>query len=312
MITSITTTVFPSTIVSDAFEAVTNGMNKPEAIARLEQIKDQHETRDWYHIIKAIDSFYNLDYSAMDNYLEMIPKDSNSRSLCNVLYAMTENQTESGVLSKNEAKLVKQITAGRFFLLDAVSNLNSGIDSSEELFIETVSLLIKEIKRRSSSASARLALWAFEMCIRKNYNEEILADNILMLYGQAEGLRLIALALIEHDPGASLICFCRSLINRLIDKTTELKETSAYLEIIEALVPSCTKEEPIIVDIKELFSMLESELNIFYKIKPAKLKLYPKEWIKSMKRRLAATTPAADYSASKPCIVKESVQLELF
>ena len=212
-------TPFSSTIISDAFEAVTNGMNNTEALEYLETQRKNPEAAEWINVIQAIQAFYSRDFTRMDSLLQQIPDESPAGSLKNVLYHMSGSQDPASPLSYHEEKLSRRITENSRFLSSAVAQLKESIEYGEGLFADTASLLIKELRHKTPEAAERLALWSFSTCIENEFDDEALADNILMLFGQAEGLRIIALSLIETEPESALICFARSLIKRLVDKT---------------------------------------------------------------------------------------------
>lgn len=253
-------TIFPSTAVSDAFEAVTNGMHNPEALEQL--YAEGTDSAEWVNMIHAIKAFYSQDFDAMDRLLQTVPQASKAAALKNVLYHMSGRSRSEEQLSYHEKKLSKRVTEDSRFLSSAIEQLKESIEYGEELFTETVSLLIKEVKK-SPEAAERLTLWSFRICIENGFDDEALADNIMMLFGQAEGLRLIALSLIETEPESALICFTRSLIKKLVDRNILTDETTAYLKIIGALISACRDDDPVLLDLSEMLTMLESEIAIF-------------------------------------------------
>ncbi|MBI9109201.1 MAG: hypothetical protein JEZ04_20820 [Spirochaetales bacterium] len=275
------------TIVSDAFEAVTNGMHNPEAMIRLEKLEKAESFDQWKLLIRAVDAFYSQDFQTLEDCLEKIPSDSLAGSLKPVLYHMSGQKQLNRKPTFNEEKLIKRVTEDSRFLVSAAAQLTESIEYSGDLFIETASLLIKEIKVNNPEASERLALWCFSVCFEYSFDEEPLADNVLMLYGQAEGLRLIALSLMEEDPESSLICFTRALIKRLIDKSIEKDEAGAWLDIIDTLMTACPPSNPILVDMSELLSMLGTELSLYFSIgNGMELSSSPHEKLKNMKRSI--------------------------
>ena len=324
MITSKTT--FPSTIISDAFEAVTNGMYNPEAFAQLEQacVGTDSENEQWKNLIYAIRAFYDQDFVQMDSLLQTIDKESTAASLKRVLYHMSGLRISTEKLSYHEDKLAKRITEDSRFLKSAIDDLNESILYGEDLFIETASMLIKELKQNTPEAAERLALWSFGICVEMDFDDEALADNILMLFGQAEGLRLIALSLLESEPESALICFTRSLIKRIVDQTAGKDDAAAYLEIIEALISTCTDNDPVLLDISELLAMLETEFNLFFGFNNSTSCSKPADKIAEMKKTLAgdglkAVIPQLSASAAETVEHNRNtstsgtaVQLELF
>jgi hypothetical protein len=319
------------TIVSDAFEAVTNGMDNPEAMMKLEQLQSGDEVEQWKNLIEAVNAFYAQDQRLLESCLENIPSDSLPGSLKPALLHMSGLSPLGRQPTFYEGKLIKKITEDSRFLTSAASQLNDNIEYGGDLFIETASLLIKEIKVNNTEASERLVLWCFNICFQQQFDEEPLADNVLMIFGQAEGLRLIALSLMEEDPESALICFTRSLIKRLIDRSIETNEAAGWLDIIDALMSACTPSDPVFIDMSELLSMLETELNIYFGLSGTKyLSSDPLEKLGSLKTRLSGSpseTEVPVLEQERPRIVEEAedapvlplpvkagnaVQLELF
>ncbi|MDC7225304.1 MAG: hypothetical protein PQJ61_00910 [Spirochaetales bacterium] len=255
-------TIFPSIAVSDAFEAVTNGMHNPEVLERLAD--EGRESADWINMINAIQAFYKQDFMLMCRWLDEVPDDCLAGSLKKVLRHMS-GDTPAENLGFYEEKLAKRITEDSRFLSSAIEQLKESIEYGEELFVETVSLLIKEVKK-SPAAAESLALWSFRICIENDFDDETLADNIIMLFGQAEGLRLIGLSLLETEPESALICFTRSLIKKLVDRTLSKEDAEAALEIIGTLISACHPDDPVLIDISEMLTMLESELILFFNL----------------------------------------------
>ena len=308
-----TSSTFPSMVISDAFEAATNGMHNIDAFNNLEKLPDEGTNGHWKNLIYAIQAFYRQDFAGMDIRLGKIPDDSEAACLKKVLYYMAGFLDKSTKLSFHEEKLVKKITEHTRFLKSAAGQLNESIEYGEELFAETASLLIKEIKGKSPEAASRLALWSFRTCQEKDFDDEALSDNILMLFGQAEGLRLIGLSLIESEPDSALICFTRSLIKRVSDQKIEREEAAAYLEVIQALLTACREGDPVLTDISEMVLMLESELNLFFDISTG----HPgQSYHDKIDRLISALSdipqPVKVEIKKKTPAAAEAVQLELF
>ena len=313
-------------IIRDAFEAATNGMHNPEALNRLNGLDDDDEVKVWKSLIAAIISFYNQDFKGVGALLSAVPDDSPAGRLKPALLHMSGLRSLERRATYHEEKLIKKITEDSRFLASAIAQLNDSIEYGGELFAETASLLIKEIKSQNQNAAARLTLWCFSVCFSQGFDEEPLADNVLMLFGQAEGLRLIALSLMEDDPESALICFTRSLIKRIIDKTIKRDEAAAMLDIIDVLMSACEPEEPLITDISELLTMLDKELEVYFSLGenfcPASA---PSERINGMKQRLSGSIkpPVPDNTEQEKAEKRpakkapaarstEAVQLELF
>ena len=301
--------VFPSTVISDAFEAVTNGMHNPEALERLSTLNE--DSAEWVNVIDAIRAFYAQNFDLMEKLLLLIPDDSKAGRLKRVLFHMAGCADTDEKLSFHEEKLAKRVTEDSRFLSSAIEQLRESIEYGEELFSETVSLLIKEVKKNPGAAE-RLALWSLRLCSERDFDDEALSDNLIMLFGQAEGLRLIGLSLIESEPDSALICFTRSLINKLTDRVISANETAAYLEIIAALISACPADAPVLLDISEMLTMLESEMAVFFSLEQPRRDISPGERVAVMINLLNGLKSGSNIPPAQPKTPHTAVQLELF
>ena len=284
-------------------------MHNPEALAQL--AAEGADAAEWVNMINAIRAFYNQDFALMNELLNTVPDECTAGSLKGILGMMSGTVPAAGKLSYHEEKLVKRVTEDSRFLSSAIGQLMESIEYGEELFIETVSLLIKEVKK-SPSAAERLALWSFKTCIDNNFDDEALADNIIMLFGQAEGLRLIGLSLLETEPESALICFTRSLIKRLVDRMTGREEAAAFLEIIGALISVCRTDAPVLLDISEILTMLESELVLFFTLDELPEYPEPAMRVSVMLESLIGSGTDNLSAIEHKAEIGEAIQLELF
>ena len=303
------------TVISDAFESVTNGMSNPEAMDALMNFDRGGESNDWKNIILAIRSFYNQDFSSLERLLESVNDDSEAGRLKPVLCRMAGMETERTTrLGKYEEKLLRAVTEDSRFLAGAAAQLNESMEYGEDLFNETASLIIREIRAISVPASMRLALWALNTCLERGFDEEQLADSILVIFGQAEGLRLIALSLIEPDPESALICLTRAMIRKIIDRTLDRQSVPAWLEVIEALADAVPAGSEVLIDMSELLQMLEDETAACFGFGSHGISALPaSERIRRLKAGLAGADPApSDRIRTAAVPAGQPLQLELF
>ena len=306
--------MFPSILISDAFEATTNGMSNPEVFIELKKHKEDSEVKDWYLIIKAIKSFYEQDFVAMRSFLSEITENSLASRLKNVLSYMSGENNEKSKLSKNEEFLVKKVTAKSNFLKSALSDIEESLVYGKDIFIDTITIVIKELSNESIEAAKRLTLWAFEECYQNNFDEDSLAENVLDFFGQAEGFRLIGLSLIENNPTSALLCFIRSLIKKITAQTVNNDGIRAYMDILEALHNGCSENDPAYFYIPEFLNLLASEMSLYYQSNQetnedliSRIKYLIKVF-KPTEETLAKANKNSFEKQSK----KEAVQLELF
>ena len=288
-------------------------MHNPEALEQLSTLGD--DSTDWVNTIHAIRAFYSQDFGRMEQLLSEVPGNCPAGKLKKVLFLMAGIEQEETSLNYHEERLVKRVTEDSRFLKSAIEQLRESLEYGEDLFIETVSLLIKEIKK-SPEAAERLVLWSFKICEERGFSDEALSDNVIMLFGQAEGLRLIGLSLIETEPDSSLICFIRSFIRKLVDKTTNENEAAAYLKIIAALISACPPDAPVLVDISEMLSMLESELVLYFGLDEPQRSTSPADRVSILLKMLVGMDSDAAAAAGdvpeQAKTARPAVQLELF
>lgn len=303
-------------IIRDAFEAVTNGMHNPEALQSLDSEVKRDDLMPWKYIIHAIQSFYDKDFPEMESYLSLVDDSTPPAGLKPLLFHMSGLKAFEQEPGYREESLLKKITRESSYISNVSSKLRDALQQNAEVFAETASLIIKELKSQNFEASRKLALWSFRECLAREIDEEPLADNILMIFGQAEGLRLIALGLLEEDPGSSLICFMRSLVNRLSERNITSEETLAFLDVLCSLADHCSDDESVVSEISELVRLLESEIRINFSINTDSVSDSAVELLVKI-RKAFDTDELYDYSISKteePAPVQPGppVQLELF
>ncbi len=303
-------------IIRDAFEAVTNGMHNPEALQALDSDVARDDLMPWKYIIHAIQSFYDRDFPEMESYLSMVDDKAPPAQLKSLLFHMSGLKAFEHEPCYREESLLKKITRESSYISNVSLKLRKALQQNAEVFAETASLIIKELKSQNFEASRKLALWSFRECLAREIDEEPLADNILMIFGQAEGLRLIALGLLEEDPGSSLICFMRSLVNRLSERNITSEETQAFLDVLCSLANHCSTDDSVISEISELVRLLESEIRINFSISTAAESDSAVELLVQI-REAFDTDELYDYSickpeAESPVQTRAPVQLELF
>jgi hypothetical protein len=305
------------TIITDAFETVTNGMHNPEAMQKLEEIRDVEGAAPWVDVIHAVRAFYLQDHQELATRLERVPDESAAGKLKPVLYHMSGAAGSEIQLNKAEENLSKVVTEESRFISDAAGQLIESVGYGEAVFTETASLVIKEIRKDNFQAAERLALWCLNTCFKNGFDEEPLADNLMMMFGQGEGLRLIGLALIEMDPESSVICFIRALIKKIVDSGLKKEEITAWLDIIEALLSACPENSPVFLDMNELSTMLESELYAYFGLIKDPLRCSdPVKRIQLLKKITGSETrdrnSENEFFTAAPESKQKAVQLELF
>lgn len=202
-------------IVSDAFEAVTNGMYNPQALDRLREIDPASPLRPWKSAVSAILAFYQGDRENMIELLKELPEESPPAALARPLRHLAGIEQMQDPTGEEEA-LVEAVSADRSFIRSAIAQLQEYLtDDQEEAFAETSLLLIRELAPGHPLAGKRLALWSMETAAERGYSLELFPSQLGRTFGESEGMRLAACALRKSDPDIALLFLIRCLLQHM-------------------------------------------------------------------------------------------------
>ncbi len=218
--------------ISDAFEAITNGMYNPEAFSNMTAIPDNSLFDFWRELIFAIKAFYEKDYAEMENRLEKIEPASPLSLFKSLLHHLTGKSPIEHTNSRQKA-FIDNIIRDRSFIRSVVEQIVESLEyEMEDLFLETTDLLLKDLNRNYKETAGRFAIWSIETASRYKYSPTNLITSCRKLFGNTEAYRLIAIALSDEEPDISLLFWIQSLISRLKSVDIAIHETAAYLTII--------------------------------------------------------------------------------
>lgn len=258
-------------IIIDAFESVTNGMENTEALIRLGTINKDSVFASWKYLTLAVKSFYDRNYERMEGFLTSIEKDAPPEKLIPVLLHLAGIKPLDSVNRslKNFLNLIQKdrsiFSDTRELLKDALSN------DMEDLFSETVVLLVRDVKKRNPEAAEKLALWSIIEASDKDFSQTYLMRNYKTIFGQARGLQLFAHALAKIEPDISVLFWIQSLTARLKQGDTTRLEAAAYVKIISKQIDGALTGEQIEKQDKAFFdgfsnliTRLHQECSIYF------------------------------------------------
>ena len=232
-------------IIIDAFESVTNGMENPEAISNLDKISNESVLAPWKFITLAIKSFYTQDYSSMDAFLQNIDEDTHPYQLGLMLLHLSGKKKISS-LGKAKKRFILLIQEDRSIFQSTRDLLEDALaNNMEELFIETAVLLVREIKRKDAEAAEKIALWSIREAAERDFSQTLFLRNYKLIFGQADGLSLFALALGSIEPDISILFWLQSLTSRLRRGDAFRSEIAAYFNIISEEIDDALRNEAI-------------------------------------------------------------------
>jgi hypothetical protein len=188
-------------LVFDALESVTNGMDNPDVFSELEKIPRDSLFISWISLVYAIRAFYENDIPRVVQELSAIPVESAPHVLVPLLLALSGKGAKKNLRGNVAKRIFEEIENPDGLLLESINGACEALaEGREEIFSDTIAFLAKELYGTSVDLSKKTSLWALGVLKAKNWEGTLLEDNLRLIYGDMETLRLKALALMEGHP----------------------------------------------------------------------------------------------------------------
>ena len=202
----------------DAFDAAANGMENPEALARMEQVGEK-DLLPWKALIHAMRALYGENPTACAAALSAMDSDSppaRLKPLFLAWIAVSESSSAKDLLTALSqepaglAVLYGALFAGRHPLVllaeQAQEALFHGmLDQYEALVHRILRELQDQRGKNGPAASIRYALYCVEQAERHGCQDSFLYPLLLRSLGRSDGFCAIGLSLAEHDGAAAAI-----------------------------------------------------------------------------------------------------------
>lgn len=218
-------------LVSDAFEAVTNGMEEPSLLEALGELGPDSPFQSWRHLILAIHFFYeNLD-EAVRAHLSQIPAESPVHSLVQTLDGLVGGQARMGAASRKLADLVARPDP---WVHQWVQDVSEGLETDDEpLFWAALTDWLEHMNPTDPQRARSAVLWAWNQLEWRDFDEGVLLDLGASLWGRAESYRLAALGTLPWDPEGAALLWLRFLLTAVRDGSWDeavLREARTLLD----------------------------------------------------------------------------------
>jgi hypothetical protein len=217
--------------VSDAFEAVTNGMEEPGVFAALDDLEPESPFQPWRHLILGLHFFYEGLDEAVAAHLERIPVASPLAPLARMVARLCQGQRPSGPPAL--ARLAELVLEPDPRLLAWVQDVAEGLETdNEDLFWEAFNDWLEAVAPSAPGRARSAVLWAWNQLEWRDFDEAVLLDLGSSLWGRAEAYRLAALGTLAWDPEGSALLWLRFLVSACregADQST-LAEALTWLE----------------------------------------------------------------------------------
>ncbi len=252
-------------IIIDAFEAVTNGMENPGAMEDLDSIDSRSPLFSWKCLTLAIDRFYRQDYAEMQDFLSKVEEISPAKQIEPVLLHLSGIEIIENP-RRNQLRLIKSVQKDRSLFKDASRQIADAIEAdSEDLFAETILLVARELKIKYPVEARRLALWSIKEAATREFSQGLFLKGYKLIFGNAEALRLFAIALKETEPDIAVLFWLQSLIERIKNADITEKETAAYISIINSeLEKTESVDNDFLNGITSLTAKLRQDISLFF------------------------------------------------
>jgi hypothetical protein len=230
-------------IVSDAFEAVTNGMEEPDVFEALDGWEPGSPFAPWRELILALRAFYLGDDAAAARHASAVIQGP-AKSLARVVRALAGRSGQG--LTAAETQLADAIARPDPMTDQWIQDLTEGLETDDETlfwdaFASWLDLAAPEAPEQARSA----VLWAWAQLEWRDFDEQVLLDLSSVHWGRAEAYRLAALGTASWDAEGASLLWLRFLLaasrEGLIDQD-QLAEARSLLDRFERAAGTLTGE----------------------------------------------------------------------
>lgn len=226
-------------IVSDAFEAVTNGMFSTELFEQLKSIDQDSVLGPWSMLTRAVEAFYAGSFQAVKSFTSLIPEESTPYAFVSFFNKVIKND----ILPEEWQRLGSSVLDNKKELKSSLEQLNDASSAGmEDLLLETAAMIIRDISKEHPGTAQKILIWCFDQL----QEIDILPDNAALiahsLFGEVEGSRLTALSTLSYDQDRSLVYWLQTLQAYLQDNSTDRSDVKAYLSIIRDVAETVALE----------------------------------------------------------------------
>ena len=215
-------------ILSDAFEAVTNGMETFEVMDALQEVGEGSLFLPWKHLVLALHFFYEgLDEAALRHLGQMDdrpPLYALRKALEAVLKGTLQNPTGHS--------LYQQIHVPDPELVSLTQQLTDTLEGEQEqLFWSVLGDFLEAACQSDELLAKRVALWTWNQLEWQSFDEASVLELTTQLWGRAEAFRLAALGSVSWDSEGAALLWARFVIHGLREGSLETDSLRAAYQL---------------------------------------------------------------------------------
>jgi hypothetical protein len=230
-------------IVSDAFEAITNGMEEPDLFEALEHWESGSPFEPWRELILALRAFYRGDDPEAARRASAV-SGGPAAALARVVLALAGRSGRG--LTAAEAQLAEAIARPDPMTEQWIQDVTEGLETDDEpLFWDAFAAWLDLAAPEAPEEARSAVLWAWAQLEWRDFDEQVLLDLSAVHWGRAEACRLAALGTASWDAEGASLLWLRFLVaasrEGLIDPA-QLAEARALLDRFERAAGTLTEE----------------------------------------------------------------------
>ena len=211
--------------LSDAWEAVTNGMPEASLMEELDRVPPDSPLRPWREAILAIYFYYEDLEEASRHHLSLIPEDTPLVRLKVALESLWSGQESQsfGNLTQKVLKIDSRAYEAWQMLMDA---WDTGV---EEAFFSAWERLADFLE--NSEPLQALTIWFWGELAWQDFDERTYLEITMRHFGEPLAYRLAAVGSFAWDPEGALLWWGQFLITAEREKMLTSQATATALEI---------------------------------------------------------------------------------
>ena len=263
-------------IVSDAFEAVTNGMYDDDVLKELSKVSESSFFADWKYLTESLYSFYNEDFIKAGEHFRKIAEDSIPYLTAPVFYKIISKEKISTIsgLSNTENHFINNIIKDNIAVKSSLNQIETNLKSGQEdRFTDNITLLLSDICAKDRQLSKKLAAWGLKQLSLNDMSPSLLLENLKLIFGESESFRLTAVAFKDEDPELSLLFFIKSALIQIRNKSADKMQIESYIDIFRDLLIEIKhdkidaeedSDDEMTEQLNNILTVIEREINILY------------------------------------------------
>jgi hypothetical protein len=223
--------------VMEDFEAVTNGMDRPEDTDSQFALDTNHPFDSWRILTEAIAAFYAGNLTEMKKLARSIPRRTPAAGLQEIFEELSGKPpklSEDGGFAESLLKRCNELSEGMEILDEA--------SAYPELLRTELSRYLPRLSQESPEGAKRLYYWAMKLLAEDEPISE--SDELTSIVpGVGEASRICALASVRYDPDRALLAWLRSLRAVAVSGDVNSSEIAVRLNIAAELFESAQESQ---------------------------------------------------------------------